>query len=231
MVSPLRLPRLIGFCFCLLAVGVVADNLPRLADLRSVVQRSPARYPSSVVPSPAELARFSPVLSVHADAPYLHDPDYGLLANPTRRGRDWEHRATVSYFRDGRLLFASPAGLRVHGATSRTGSPVQSFRLYFRREYGSFQFRSATLFGGKGDPLTRLVALNDLRLDGRGRWWHLVNPLAFDITRRIGALAPETQPVSFLLNGQRQGLYVLTEHVREPFLVLNSSRSRGMSSQ
>ncbi len=215
----LGLPALTGFCLCLLAVGVVADNLPWLAGLRTAIQRTPSRYPSSVLPTPAELARFSAVLSVYADPEYLTDPDYGLLTNPTRRGRDWEHPATVSYFENGRLLFASPVGLRLHGATSRIGSPVKSFRLYFRREYGAPHFRAKTLFGGAGDPLTRLVALNDLRLDHRGRWWHLVNPLAFDIARRIGALAPETQAVSFMLNGTRQGLYVLTEHVRKPFLV------------
>ena len=125
----------------------------------------------------------------------------------------------MSYFDGGELLFASNIGLRVHGGKSRTGSPVQSFRLYFRRDYGSARFRPGTLFDGKGDPLTRLVAHNDLRVDGRGVWWHLVNPLAFDIVRQIGGLAPETQPASFVLNGVPQGLYVLVEHVREPFLM------------
>ena len=46
-----------------------------------------------------------------------------------------------------------------------------------------------------------------------------MNPLAFDIAREVGALAPETHPASFVLNGEPQGLYVLTEHVRAPFLV------------
>ena len=206
-------------CAGLLCVGLLADNLAWLSNLRTVVQRSPSRFPSSLVVPSAELSRPGAVLSVYTEDRYLHGPDHGLLTHPTMVGRDWEHPATVSYFEDGELRFASNIGLRVHGGKSRIGSPVKSFRLYFRREYGSVQFRAGTLFGGKGDPLTRLVAHNDLRLDQRGRWWHLVNPLAFDIARRIGALAPETHPASFVLNGEPQGLYVLTEHVRRPFLL------------
>ena len=215
----LRLSTVTALVFGLLAVGLAADNLAWLAGLRTVIQRSPSRFPSSLAVPPAELTRPGALLSVYTEAQYLYAPDHGLLTNPTRVGRDWEHPATVSYFEDGDLRFAANAGLRVHGGTSRTGSPVPSFRLYFRTEYGSAQFRGGTLFAGKGDPLTRLVVHNDLRQDFRGRWWHLVNPLAYDVARRIGALAPETHPASFILNGDPQGLYVLTEHVRKPFLV------------
>ena len=208
-----------ALCVVLLAFGLVADHFTWLSALRTVIQRSPSQFPSSLVVPPAELSRPGALLSVYTEERYLNDLNYGLLTNPTRAGRDWEHPATVSYFDDGRLRFASSAGLRIHGGTSRTGSPVQSFRLYFRSDYGSVQFPPGLLFGGKADPLTRLVVHNDLRRDRRGRWWHLVNPLAYDIARRIGALAPETLPASFLLNGNSQGLYVLTEHVRRPFLV------------
>ena len=215
----LRLSTVTALAIGLLAVGFLADQATMLSGLRTVIQRTPSQFPSSLVVPPTELSRPGALLSVYTEARYLHDPDYGLLTNPTRVGRDWEHPATVSYFEDGDLRFASNVGLRVHGGKSRTGSPVKSFRLYFRSDYGSAQFRPGTLFGGKGDPVTRLVAHNDLRLGPRGRWWHLVNPLAFDIARRVGALAPETQPAAFLLNGAPQGLYVLTEHVRKPFLV------------
>ena len=209
---------LLALCLGILAVGLIAENFSWLTDLETVVQRSPSRFPSSQVVSPAELERAASVLSVYTEARYLDDPGIGLLANPMQVGRDWEHPATVSYFEEGGLQFASNIGLRMHGGTSRTGSPVQSFRLYFRREYGSAQFRPGTLFDGKGDPLTRLITHNDLRMNHDGTWWHLVNPLAFDIAREIGALAPETQPAAFVLNGEPQGLYVLTEHVRDEFL-------------
>ena len=207
-----------ALCLGILAVGLIAENRSWLSDLEIVVQRSPAQFPSSQVVSPGELERATSVLSVYTETRHLDGPDIGLLTNPLEVGRDWEHPATMSYFEDGRLQFASNIGLRMHGGSSRTGSPVQSFRMYFRRAYGSAQFRPGTLFDGKGDPLSRLVAHNDLRMNQDSTWWHLVNPLAFDIARQIGALAPETQPAAFVLNGEPQGLYVLTEHVREEFL-------------
>ena len=112
-----------ALCLSVLGVGLIAENLDWLADLRVVVQRSPSQFPSSRVVPPAELERADSVLSVYTEARYLHDPTIGLLANPTRIGRDWERPATVSYFRNGQLQFASNIGLRVHGGKSRTGSP------------------------------------------------------------------------------------------------------------
>ena len=214
----LGLPTLSALCLSILAVGLIAENLDWLSDLEVVVQRSPARFPSSQVVPSTELARAQSVLSVYTEARYLDDPEIGLHTNSLEVGRDWEHPATVSYFENVELWFASNIGLRLHGGLSRTGAPVQSYRLYFRRTYGSAQFRPGTLFDGKGDPLERLVVHNDLRVDQDGSWWHLVNPLAFDIARQVGALAPETRPAAFVLNGEAQGLYVLTEHVRDPFL-------------
>ena len=211
----LTLPAL---CLSILAVGLIAEKFSWLSDLEVVVQRLPERFPSSQVVPSSELERARSVLSIYTEARYLDDPAIGLLTNPLEVGRDWEHPATVSYFEDGELRFASNIGLRLHGGLSRTGSPVQSFRLYFRRAYGSAQFRPGALFDGKGDPLERLVVHNDLRMDQDDSWWHLVNPLAFDIARQVGALAPETRPAAFVLNGEPQGLYVLTEHVRDPFL-------------
>ena len=216
-----RLGTLCALCLGIAAAGPFVERLPWLAGITAVVQQSPEQFPSSLAVPPHAIQDDGSLLSVYTATRYLYDRRYGLLSNPGRVGRDWEHPATVSFFRDGELLFASRAGLRLHGGKSRFNSPVQSFRLYFRREYGSARFRPGTLFGGQADPLTRLVAHNDLRRDDRGlgNWWRMVNPLAYDIARRIGALAPETVPAAFVLNGVPQGLYVLTEHVRKPFLV------------
>jgi hypothetical protein len=124
----------------------------------------------------------------------------------------------VSYYDEGRLLFAGNVGLRVHGGKSRVGSPVQSFRMRFRREYGSRQFVPGVLFDGRDDPLTTLIVHNDLRADGDGQWWHFVNPLAYDIARRLGAITPDTHPVRFFVNGDFQGVFVLVNRVRRPFM-------------
>jgi formylglycine-generating enzyme required for sulfatase activity len=50
-----------------------------------------------------------------------------------------------------------------------------------------------------------------------GSTWHLANPLAYDFARRIGGITPDTRPVRFFLNGELQGLYVLTEHFDDEY--------------
>ena len=110
------------------------------------------------------------------------------------------------------------SGLRIHGGLTRVLSPRKSFRLYFRREYGATQLPDDVLFDGRVDPIRRLVVHNDVREEATGRVWHFVNPLAYDITRRIGAYAPWTQPVRLFLNGEWRGVYILTEQVRDTMI-------------
>ncbi len=214
----LRIFLLIGVPTLLLAVGLVFERVSPLAGLQIAVQRTPARLPSSLVIPEEEILKDGSLLSVYTPVEQLNNPETGILANPMNKGRQWENPTTVSYFDRGRLIFAGSAGLRIHGGKSRIGSPVQSFRLYFRKDYSPRQFMPGVLFEGKSDPITRLVVHNDLRQDGTKQWWHLVNPLAYEIARQFGSITPYTQPVRFFLNGQYQGVYVLSEHVRKGFL-------------
>ena len=119
---------------------------------------------------------------------------------------------TLSYYEDGVLRHASGAGLRIHGGSSRFGKGLQSYRVFFRREYGVEEFAPGVIFGSESHPLRRIVVHNDVRLHTR-RYWHLTNPLAYDIARKIGCLTVDTKPVRFYLNGESQGLYVLSEHL------------------
>lgn len=196
--------------------GLLVELRNPFPALAFAVQRSPDRLPSSTALDPRVVASRLPVLSLYVPPADLHDPARGLLANPLGRGRDWERPGFVSYFDQGALRFGAPVGVRIHGGKSREHSPVQSFRLYFRRRYGARQFGRDLLFDGRRDPLRRLVLHNDLREDLTGRWWHFVNPLAYDIARRLGAIVPDTHPALVYLNGERQGAYVLTEHITSP---------------
>jgi hypothetical protein len=168
-----------------------------------------------------------PLMSINIALDELYDPITGILANPEGRGRTWERRGAMAYYDAGELRFASDVGVRVHGGGSRRNSPVQSFRLYFRGEYGAEEFGPLVIFDETADPIRRLVAHNDLRVGrmrqarrSRGRrdpaYWHFTNPLAYDISARIGALAPQTKPSRFFLNGEFLGVYVLTEYVTDP---------------
>jgi hypothetical protein len=195
------------------AAGATVEWLGLFPSLSFAIQRTPDRMPSTRLAPDREVRAGVPLLSIFVRDEALRDPEHGLLTHPLERGAAWERPSYVSYFDGGRLLFASQAGIRIHGGKSREHSPVQSFRLYFERGYGAREVRSGVLFGGRADPLRQIVVHNDLRQDLRGVWWHFVNPLAFDIARQVGAIAPDTQPARVLLNGEAQGPYVLTEHV------------------
>jgi hypothetical protein len=184
--------------------------------LAFAIQRTPAMMPSSALVPAREIARGVPVLSLYVEPTHLFDPVKGILRHTLAKGIEWERPAFVSYYERGQLLYAAEAGIRVHGGKSREFSPVMSYRLYFRKQYGADEFPRALLFAPSREPLTRFVAHNDLRQDKWGMWWHFVNPLAFDIVRRMGGIAPQTKPAMLYVNGDFQGAYALTEHMIYP---------------
>ncbi len=156
-------------------------------------------------------------LSIERDA--LLSPARGLLTNPTARGREWERPGHVSFFDGGRLQLATKVGVRLHGGASRVYSKLKSFRLYFRPSYGPAAVPAQTFFSqGPAGDLTRVIVHNDVRVDRLKREWHLVNPLAYDIAGRLGGIVPRTRPVRFYLNGESQGVYVVTEQISPEFL-------------
>jgi hypothetical protein len=201
----------------LAGLGVVAETSGIFPDLRFAVHRRPADMPSTRLAPPAELAAGHPLLSIAVDPDDLLDPQRGLLVHPMERGREWERFGYASFFSEGRLLFASGAGLRIHGGRSRVGSEKKSFSLRFRRRYGDPKAPAELFFGDPPSLLARLIVHNDLRQDRAGRRWHFVNPLAYDIASRIGAITPRTLPARFVLNGEPQGVYVLTEPIDAAF--------------
>jgi hypothetical protein len=178
----------------------------------------PAAMPSTLVLPAGATERPRPLLSLAVDEDDLYDPQTGILARPFKRGKKWERPGYVSFFDDGGALrFGSAVGVRVHGGKSR-GHEYKSFRLYFRDLYGAEQFGGGLLFGSAADPIRSLVVHNDRRTLGRDPErpvWRFMNPLAFDIVRRVGGLAPPTEPVELYLNGESQGPYVLMEHLDE----------------
>jgi len=178
----------------------------------------PRQMPSSLVVPGSPSAPPRPLLSVVVDEDDLHDPQTGILARPFKRGMKWERPGYVSFYdAASELRFASAVGVRVHGGKSR-GHEHKSLRLYFRDLYGTEQFGTGLLFEAGADPIRSLVVHNDRRVLGRDParpLWRFMNPLAFDIVRRVGGIAPRTEPVELLLNGDSVGPYVLMEHLDE----------------
>jgi CotH kinase protein len=209
-----RWTPLVAAIAALVAVGLVVEVTDAFPLLRAAVQRTPASSPSTLVLPPDELARGLPTVSLYVREADLHDPAYGILEHPIEHGRAWEREGWVSFFDEGRLVYSTGAGVRVHGGGSRHSPFAQAFRIYFRRRYGTRSIPGSVAFGQHYTlPLNRLIVHNDMRVwPWDNSRWHLVNPLAYDIARAIGNITPATRPVRFYLNGTVQGVFVLTEH-------------------
>jgi hypothetical protein len=216
-------PRRMSSWLLIVATGALCAAAITLesADLfplwRFAVQWSPEALPSSQAVPPTEVASGVPVLSLTLDEADLLDPARGLLPNKLQHGEEWEREGSVSYFEGGRLVFASGVGVRIHGGSSRQFAPRVGYRLYFRRKYGPREVPPGALFSPAAQPVRRLVVHDDVRRDPSGVYWHFVNPLAYDIARAVGAIAPETKPARFFVNGEYYGPFVLTERFDERF--------------
>jgi len=194
------------------AAGLIVEHHDAFAPLRFAVRRDGARMPSTVLTPELEIVSGLPIVSLYVSPRDLEDPATGLLPNRLKHGREWERPGTVSFFEDGRLRFSSGVGVRFHGGGSRITVPEPGFRLYFRRKYGLAEAPAGAIFDPPHDhPLRRVILHNDVRGDRQMRW-HLVNPLAYDIARAIGGITAATKPARMFLNGEFQGVYVLSEH-------------------
>ncbi len=210
--------RPLALCACIVGAGWSIEWLDPFPDDRHRIQLSPESMPSTRVIPGRAVVEGTELLSLVLDQHDLSSPERGLLTHPEARGRDWERRGYVSFFSGGRLQLATQAGVRLHGGRSRLYSPVKSFRLYFRRKYGPPAIPSAVFFGpGLSNDLTSVIAHNDVRTDRMRREWHLVNPIAYDIAARLGGIVPRTRPTRFVLNGEPQGMYVITERITPEF--------------
>jgi hypothetical protein len=204
---------LIASSAALVGLGLFVEARGAFPLLRFGIQRTPKLAPSTVVLPVAELRRKAPTVSLYLRPDDLYSPKSGILANKMRHGRAWERQGWISFFEGGELTYTASTGVRVHGGGSRLTSPRQGFRLFFRRAYGAKELPAGIAFqGAHAHPLRRLIIHNDVRPGPRGIRWHFLNPLAYDIADAAGGIVAETRPVRFFLNGEFQGVYVLTEH-------------------
>ena len=181
---------------------------------------SPGRFedfPSSKVIDKQSLKKGWPLVSIVIDQDDLYHPDKGIIPNKTFRGRNWERPAYFSYFdENGKNTYASMVGVRIHG-----GKRVQlysSFRLYFRKKYGLSrftEFKPEIKFSSNKVSLKRLVVHHTKWPPGG---WVFNNPLAYDISKRIGCVVPETKLTMLFINGIEQGIHFLTPQINDGLL-------------
>ncbi len=162
-----------------------------------------------------------PVLSLVTDPAHLWDEATGIYTNAQERGRSWERPVAVEWLSpEGEVGFSVGAGLRIHGNTGRRLAK-QSFRLYFRGEYGPREL-AYPLFGPEpGQTYDRLVlraGFNDSWLSAGRRAVYVRDQLVRDLHGAMGQVAARGRWVVVYLNGSYWGLYNLTERIDETFL-------------
>ena len=175
----------------------------------------PTDMPSTTIIDPEIVKTGLPIVSLVVDPEDLMDRDLGIYVNYNKRGRSWERPGYATFFRDAEIQFATGAGVRVHGGRSRAALN-KSFQLRFRKIYGEGSAPLALIDDEMNDKVNSLVIHNSLSSVQRPHF-HYVNPVAYEIAKRIGCIVPAWTPVQFYLNGDYQGAYVLTERINEDF--------------
>jgi hypothetical protein len=195
-------------------ISLDTSRLKYRKDWANPKQITPDKMPSSLVMDKKITSQKIPILSVVIDRHDLYDQFTGIFKNYFKKGRSWERPCYISYYQGGKLLFATGAGVRVHGGKSRSHK-LKSIRLYFRDIYGSDQFKPGILFDRGSEPLKHLVVRKTVE------GYSFVNPLAFDISREIGSIAPQAKPVKLYLNGSLygHGTFELIEHLSREYVM------------
>ena len=162
-----------------------------------------------------------PVLSLVTDPVHLWDEVTGIYTNAQERGRSWERPVTVEWLSlEGEVGFNVGAGLRIHGNWGREKAK-QSFRLYFRGEYGPREL-AYPLFGAEPgqtyDQLVLRAGNDDSLLGNRAEAVYVRDQLVRDLHGAMGQVAAQGRWVTLYLNGAYWGLYNLTERIDDTFL-------------
>lgn len=183
-----------------------------LAGQDALAMRIPRPLPSTTIAAPL-IGDGLPTISIVSEEEGLHSQETGILENPLEKGRRWEREASVSYFENGALRYETPAGLRVHGGTSRK-SRTKSFNIVFRRTYsGAPRAEPGVFFGGESRAVQRVVLSNTAHVK------RFLNPLALELATAIGCVTSRSQPVRVLLNGKvADAGYIMLEHQSREFL-------------
>jgi hypothetical protein len=176
---------------------------------RTISDRLRKRFPEQDPVDGAIVSAGRMVVSLVVANSDLNDPNFGLIPNNVKKGAVWERPGLLSVYRDQKLILRARTGVRIHGGYPGNTTP-NSFRLYFRGAYGTPKEPMAAVIPGAPGPLRRLI-IN--KTDPAFR-----NAIAFDISRRIGGIAPYSEAATFYLNGTLQGLRLLTEHISVDFL-------------
>ncbi|MFQ5650421.1 MAG: choice-of-anchor D domain-containing protein [bacterium] len=163
-----------------------------------------------------------PVLSLATDRPHLYGSK-GIFSHPKKRGRGWERPVSVNLIEPDGGSFRINAGVRVHGAHSRT-FPKKSMRLYFRTDYGESKLRYRLFKQKKIKEFDQLVVHSGGTFDqyfDSDVWTLLRDPLNHTLLGEIGGKVSAHKPVILFINGELWGIYLFRERIHDDYLTQN----------
>lgn len=162
-----------------------------------------------------------PSISIVTEMKHLFDPDTGIYANAHGHGREWERPASIELLDSSATTqrqFQEDCGLRIRGGYSRNPQYAKhSFRVFFRREYGSGRLRYPLFDKDGADEFDTI----DLRTSQNYAWaidsqnghhdTMLRDEFARDTLAALGQPATRSRYYHLYLNGQYWGLYETEE--------------------
>ena len=157
------------------------------------------------------------VISLSTNPTNLWDESTGIYTGSNYK-KDIEHPAYIEFFEeDGSLGFSSPAGMKIHGASSASFLQ-KSLALYARREYGagSFDYR---LF-----PEKDIEHFESFILRNSGHDWGysmMRDALGSVLARGTVIDYQAYRPTVLFINGQYWGLHNIREKINEHYLASN----------
>ena len=149
-------------------------------------------------------------------------PDYFMPANYRQSGREWERRAALQVFENGKLTASQDVGIRIHGGATRS-YPQKSLNLYARSEYGASKlecdlFSGAVVSGADGEPV---VSFDTVMLRNGGNdamYTRFRDKLNQKLCGGRAFLTQGMEPCTVFLNGEYWGHYEITEKTDDAFL-------------
>lgn len=193
-------------------------------------------YQDGLYPSETESKTFIirdnitlPIMTFITDPDHLFDRRNGIYINSEQHGIEWERPVSVEYFTmDGKRQFIEDAGVRIHGGASRSRSPMKSFRLYFRSEYGDTKLNYPLFADTNISEFNQLVirgGFNDTwtydRESQRETALYVSDQVVRNIHLDMGQPASRGNFAELYINGEYWGLYNPCERIEEDMLQSN----------
>ena len=162
-----------------------------------------------------------PTISLVTEQANLTSTEFGIYSNPSGQGKGWERYTSVELLdTQNEPGFQSGAGLRIRGGFTRNAHFFKhSFRLFFRKKYGSGKLKYPLFDSEGGDRFDKVdlrTAQNYSWARERGHHFGSHNTFVRDVfcrdtQRDMGSPYTRSRYYHLFLNKQYWGIYMTEE--------------------